>query len=140
MQTTGPRYDDSPFFLFHYNNNAEPLFVHGACSSLAGIGLVGLGLGDTLGEDLGVLILFWNFVSIVNYKKKGFFLENTHGLVLDLLGLAALESETVALVLQALGGDQSLDLGSLGVRLLALALGLDLSSDDVLADLLIYQW
>lgn len=59
----------------------------------------------------------------------------THGLVLDLLGLAALESETVALVLQALGGDQSLDLGSLGVRLLALALGLDLSSDDVLADL-----
>jgi hypothetical protein len=42
----------------------------------------------------------------------------------------------VALVLQALGGDQSLDLGSLGVRLLALALGLDLSSDDVLADLL----
>lgn len=115
MQTIGPRYDDSPFFLFHYNNNAEPLFVHGACSSLAGIGLVGLGLGDTLGKDLGVLV----------------------GLVLDLLGLAALESETVALVLQALGGDQSLDLGSLGVRLLALALGLDLSSDDVLADIVI---
>lgn len=73
-------------------------------------------------------------------KGFGFFKGNTHGLVLDLLGLAALESETVALVLQALGGDQSLDLGSLGVRLLALALGLDLSSDDVLADLLICQW
>ena len=41
----------------------------------------------------------------------------------------------MALVLQALGSDESLDLGSLGVRLLALGLGLDLTSDDVLADL-----
>lgn len=63
--------------------------------------------------------------------------ESTHGLILDLLGLAALESETVTLVLQTLGGNQSLDLGSLGVRLLALALGLDLSSDNVLADLFV---
>lgn len=59
----------------------------------------------------------------------------TYGLVLDLLGLAALECDTVALVLEALGSDQTLDLGSLGVRLGALLLGLDLATDDVLADL-----
>jgi hypothetical protein len=41
----------------------------------------------------------------------------------------------VALVLQTLGSNQALDLGCLGVRLLALALGLDLAADDVLADL-----
>lgn len=41
----------------------------------------------------------------------------------------------MALVLEALGSDQTLDLGSLGVGGLALTLGLDLSSDDVLADL-----
>ena len=42
----------------------------------------------------------------------------------------------MTLVLQALGGDQALDARSLGVGLLALALGLDLATDDVLADLL----
>jgi hypothetical protein len=41
----------------------------------------------------------------------------------------------VALVLQALGSDQTLDLGGLGVRLGALLLGLDLATDNVLADL-----
>lgn len=59
----------------------------------------------------------------------------TYGLVLDLLGLAALECDPVALVLQTLGSDQTLDLGSLGVRLGALLLGLDLATDNVLADL-----
>jgi hypothetical protein len=76
---------------------------------------VGLGLGHALSEDLGVLV----------------------GLILDLLSLAALESGTVALVLEALGSDQTLDLGSLGVRRLALTLGLDLSSDNVLTDIVI---
>lgn len=61
---------------------------------------------------------------------------HTYGSVLDLLGLALLECDAVALVLQALGGDQALDLGGLGVRLLALALGLDLAADDVLPHLL----
>ena len=42
----------------------------------------------------------------------------------------------MTLVLQALGSDQALDAGSLGVGPLALALGLDLATDDVLADLL----
>lgn len=61
----------------------------------------------------------------------------TYGLILDLLGLAALEGSAVALVLETLGGDESLDAGSLGVRRLALTLGLNLSSDNVLADLCI---
>lgn len=42
----------------------------------------------------------------------------------------------MALVLETLGSDQSLDLGRLGVRLFALTLGLDLAADDVLANLL----
>ena len=59
----------------------------------------------------------------------------TYSLVLDLLGLAALQRNAVALVLEALRGDQPLDLGSLGVGLLSLTLGLDLATDDVFADL-----
>lgn len=62
---------------------------------------------------------------------------DTYGLVLDLLGLAALDGKAVTLVLEALGGDKALDAGSLGVRLLALALGLNLTANDVLADLFI---
>lgn len=63
----------------------------------------------------------------------------TYSLLLDLLGLAALESETVSLVLEALGSDEALDLGSLGVGLLALTLGLDLAANDVLADLFVVE-
>lgn len=62
--------------------------------------------------------------------------EKTYGLILDLLGLAALESKAVTLVLETLGSDESLDLGGLGVGLLVLTLGLDLAANDVLADLL----
>jgi hypothetical protein len=49
--------------------------------------------------------------------------------------LSSLEGGTVTLVLETLRGDESLDFGGLGVGLLALALGLDFSSDNVLADL-----
>lgn len=63
----------------------------------------------------------------------------TYSLLLDLLGLAALESETVSLVLEALGSDEALDLGGLGVGLLALTLGLDLAANDVLADLFVVE-
>jgi len=59
----------------------------------------------------------------------------THSFILDLLRLAALERKPVPLVLEALGRNQPLDLGSLGIDLLALALGLDLSANDILADL-----
>jgi hypothetical protein len=41
----------------------------------------------------------------------------------------------VALVLETLGGDQALDLGGLGVWLLAFALGLDFTTDDEFTDL-----
>jgi hypothetical protein len=59
----------------------------------------------------------------------------TYGSISGLLGVAALESQAVTLVLEALGGDETLDLGGLGVWLLALALGLDFTTDDELADL-----
>lgn len=42
----------------------------------------------------------------------------------------------MALVLETLGSDKSLDLGGLGVRLLTLTLRLDFTANDVLADLL----
>ena len=58
-KTKGP----TKFFIhtpprFAYTN-AENLLAHGAGTSLAGVGLLGLGLGDTLGENLGVLVLSW---------------------------------------------------------------------------------
>lgn len=103
-------------------------------TALAVLGLLDLGLGNTLGEDLGVLGLKGGgSVRVCEQLEWG--IEGTYGLVLDLLGLAALECDPVALVLQALGSDQTLDLGSLGVGLRALLLGLDLATDDVLADL-----
>lgn len=59
----------------------------------------------------------------------------TYGSILGSLRPAALECEPVALVLQALRSNQTLDLGGLGVGLGALLLGLDLTTDDELADL-----
>lgn len=59
----------------------------------------------------------------------------TYGSVLGSLGAAALECDPVALVLQTLGSNQTLDLGSLCVWLLALALWLDLTADDELTNL-----
>jgi hypothetical protein len=59
----------------------------------------------------------------------------TYGSVLGGLGLAALECDAVALVLETLGGDQTLDARSLGVGLGTLLLGLDLTTDDELTDL-----
>ena len=59
----------------------------------------------------------------------------TYGSVLGSLRAAALECDPVALVLQALGSNQTLDARSLGVGLGTLLLGLDLTADDELADL-----
>ena len=50
--------------------------------------------------------------------------------------MTALECDPVALVLQTLGSDEALDTGSLGVWLLALALWLDFTTDNELADLI----
>lgn len=41
----------------------------------------------------------------------------------------------MALVLEALGGDEALDAGRLGVGFLAFAFGLDFAADDEFADL-----
>jgi hypothetical protein len=59
----------------------------------------------------------------------------TYSSILGSLSITALQCNTMTLVLKTLGSDQSLDLGSLGVRLLALTLWLDFTTDDKLADL-----
>jgi hypothetical protein len=59
----------------------------------------------------------------------------TYSSILGRLGPAALECLSVTLVLQALRSNQALDLGGLGVWLLALALWLDLTTDNVFSDL-----
>jgi len=59
----------------------------------------------------------------------------TYGSILGLLSITALECDAVALVLQTLGSNQTLDLRGLGVRLLALTLWLHLTTDNELADL-----
>jgi hypothetical protein len=60
---------------------------------------------------------------------------STYGSILGSLRAAALECDTVALVLEALGSDQTLNLGCLGVGLRALLLGLNLAADNELANL-----
>jgi hypothetical protein len=59
----------------------------------------------------------------------------TYGSILGGFRAATLECDTVALVLETLGSDQTLDLGSLGVGLCALLLGLNLTADNELANL-----
>jgi hypothetical protein len=60
---------------------------------------------------------------------------STYGSILGSLRTAALECHTVALVLEALGSDQTLNLGCLGVGLRALLLRLNLAADNELANL-----
>lgn len=55
--------------------------------------------------------------------------------ILGALSIAALESDTMTLVLQTLRSDQTLNLGSFGVWFLAFTLWLDLTTDNELADL-----
>jgi hypothetical protein len=59
----------------------------------------------------------------------------TYGSILGSFRAAALECDAVALVLETLRSNQTLDLGSLGVGLGTLLLGLNLTADDELADL-----
>lgn len=60
---------------------------------------------------------------------------STYGSILGLLSVAALEGDAVTLVLEALWGDETLDLWCLGVWLLALTLWLNLAANDELANL-----
>jgi len=103
--------------LFHRAQTvrAPHLLAHGAGSPLAEISLLCLGLGNALGESLSVLV----------------------GSILGLLGATALECDAVALVLQTLGSNQTLDLWCLRVWLLSLALWLNLTTDNKLANIII---
>ena len=97
----------------------EHLLVHRRSTSLAELGLLLALLVDTLGQQLGVLV----------------------GSVLGSLRTSSLEGEAVSLVLDTLRGDESLDLGGLGIGLCTLLLGSDFATDDELAVmiLVLYQ-
>jgi hypothetical protein len=74
---------------------------------------------------------FWELVNCCASSEN----KCTYGSILGSLSTAALECDPVALVLQTLRSNQTLDFGSLGVGLLAFTLGLNLTTDDELADL-----
>jgi len=78
------------------------------------LGVGRLGLSDALVEDLSILV----------------------GSFLGSFRMTALECDPVTLVLETLRSDQTLDLGSLGVWLLAFALGLDFTTNDELANII----
>ena len=59
----------------------------------------------------------------------------TYSSILGLLSVTALQCDAVALMLETLGSNQTLDLGGLGVWLLTLTLWLNLTTDNELADL-----
>jgi len=88
--------------------------LHGRRPPLAGLLVCGLGVVDALGKDLSVLV----------------------GSILGSLRATALECESVALVLETLRSNKTLDLGGLGVGLCALLLGDDFTANDELADII----
>ena len=59
----------------------------------------------------------------------------TYSSILGLLSVTALQRDAVTLVLETLGSNETLNLGGLGVWLLALTLWLNLTADNELADL-----
>jgi hypothetical protein len=62
----------------------------------------------------------------------------THRLILTVLRTTTLERDPVTLVLEALGGHETLDLGGFAVGLLAFAFGLDFAADDERADVVVF--
>lgn len=61
--------------------------------------------------------------------------DSTHGSILGGLGLATLERQSVALVLESLGGNETLNTWGFGVWLLALSLWLNFTTNDEFANL-----
>lgn len=59
----------------------------------------------------------------------------TYSSILDTLDLSTLECNTVTLVLETLGSDETLDLGGFGVWFLAFGFGLNFTADNEFADL-----
>lgn len=106
------------------------LLPHRRGSPLADLVTLGLLLVDTGGQDLGVVValrmLVWDIL-----KEKGEDIRSLAGS----LSAAALDGNAVTLALQALGSNQTLDLGGLGV--LGLALPGDGAADDKLADIVL---
>lgn len=88
---------------------------HGGSTPLTSLVVSRLGLVGTLLKDLGIVV----------------------GSILGSFRTAALECKSVTLVLQTLGSHQALNLGGLGVWLLALGLGLDLTANDELTDIIL---
>jgi len=91
------------------------LLAHGAGSPLTKVSLLSLGFSDALGEKLSIFI----------------------SSILGSLSIAALKCDAVALMLQTLGSDQTLDLRCLSIRLLPLALRLNFTTDNKLADIIL---
>ena len=104
---------------------------HGRSPPLPGLIVSSLSLTKALLEDLSVLVLPAELVSTSCIQH----IYVTYGSVLGRFSVTALECDPVALVLEALGSDQTLDLGCLGVGLRALLLGLNLAADNELANL-----
>jgi hypothetical protein len=106
--------------------------AHARGAALADLGLLGLLVADALVQNLGVFVLVKRSVRGSVYLQCDCV---TYGSILAGLRAAALEGDPVALVLETLRSDETLDARSLGVRLGALLLGLDLATDDEFADL-----
>lgn len=102
---------------------------HRRSSPLPSLIVCCLRLADTLVENLGILVLRNVSGSAQNIAPR------TYSSILRSLCMTALERNSMTLVLQALRSNEALDLRSLGVWFLALALRLDLTSDNELANL-----
>ena len=89
--------------------------MEGRSATLLDLGALLSGLLDTLGDESLVLGLS----------------------LLGVLSTTLLEGQDVTLALENNGGDKTLDLGGLGVGLLLGVLGLDLATDNELADIII---
>ena len=85
---------------------------------------------DTVGQELGVVVARRLLVVLYRKERKGSLRSLTAS-----LSAAALDGDALALVLQALGSNQTLDLGGLGV--FGLALAGDGTADDELADVVL---
>lgn len=74
-------------------------------------------------------------MSYTNKIKLDLNVRGTYSLILDLFLLAAFESKTMPLVLEASRGDEPLNLRAFGIGFLAFTLRLYLTTNDILADL-----
>jgi hypothetical protein len=109
------------------------LLPHRRCSPLSELAALGLLFVDAGSEELGVVITVDGKKRLLECCSSWFVLLCYCGNLRLLLGrfrTAALEGDAVTLALEALGSDQTLDLGGLGVFLLSLTLGGDGAADD----------